>query len=73
MGGLLVNDYIFDLTSASVCLYVLVARIMECLRGCIVRCIEPELFMELHITRNLYYYYAWCHGTLDVLQGIQLE
>ena len=40
-----------------VCMCVLVARITECLRGCIVRYIQPVLFRELHHTRNLYYYY----------------
>ena len=53
-------------------LFIIIIIVMECLRGCIVRCVEPELFMELGITRN-HYYYAWCYGTLDVSRGVQLE
>ena len=52
------------------CVCVLVVRITECLRGCIVRCTEPVLFTELHHTRHFYQYYYCNRVHLDVTKCI---
>ena len=41
----------------TLCLHVFVLRITECLKGCIVKLVEPVLFQELCHTRTLYYYH----------------
>lgn len=49
------------LMCVTLCLCVLLVRVIECLKGCSVRRIEPVLFEEIHHTRNRYYYfYYYC-------------
>ena len=47
--------------SANVCACVLVPRIIDCLRVCVVRRVEHVLFKELRCTttKSLFYYYYY--------------